>query len=252
MALIERELDNELLSTRRSTDVIAMFESPTPSVGPMKMCGFLFSVGSARSSSAARLLNGTVCTLPAFMCPAGTVHSPAARSISSHLAPITSPVRAAVRMVNSRARAAMPSRWRSSTIKAGSSAYRQHMFEVPRPTRWIVTAAILAHGGPIQDGLNAPTHARHGFGLGLPVRLNALQHQPGIDIGHRQIADVGKDIALERRGPLRAMLGVLPGIAISGDVSLSAVTERYGLGRFQRACSTLRFPVIDWIDAVVQ
>ena len=70
----------------------------------------------------ARLLSGTWCSFPPFMRSAGTVHTPVSRSISDHFAPITSEVRAAVRMANSRARAEMLSRSRSSAMKLGSSA----------------------------------------------------------------------------------------------------------------------------------
>jgi hypothetical protein len=48
----------------------------------------------------------------------GIVHSRSPKSNSSHLAPITSPVRAAVKMVNSRACAATPSCCRSVRQKA--------------------------------------------------------------------------------------------------------------------------------------
>ena len=51
------------------------------------------------------LRRGTRCSRPAFILAAGTTQTFPFRSISDHLAPITSPVRAAVRMVNSNARA---------------------------------------------------------------------------------------------------------------------------------------------------
>jgi hypothetical protein len=53
-----------------------------------------FRIASAGSDS------GTRCCLPAFMRSAGTVHTAALTSISSHRAPRTSPERAAVRMRN--------------------------------------------------------------------------------------------------------------------------------------------------------
>jgi hypothetical protein len=54
----------------------------------------------------ASLLSGTECALPAFILPAGIVHVAASRSISSHVAPMTSPERAAVRMARASACAA--------------------------------------------------------------------------------------------------------------------------------------------------
>ena len=50
----------------------------------------------------------TRCALPAFIRSAGIVHTRSAKPISVQVAPIASPVRAAVRITNSRARAAIP------------------------------------------------------------------------------------------------------------------------------------------------
>jgi hypothetical protein len=69
----------------------------------------------------ARAHNGTLCSLPAFMRCAGTVHCCLPKSISSHTALLVSPVRAAVRMVNSSALALSELRSRSSAMKAGNS-----------------------------------------------------------------------------------------------------------------------------------
>jgi len=81
-----------------------------------------------RSSTAmAAVDNGIRCSRPlfrlVFMRAAGTVHRRVRRSISSHRAPRASPVRAAVRIVNSRARAATPSRRRTSAMNVPTSAY---------------------------------------------------------------------------------------------------------------------------------
>lgn len=73
-----------------------------------------FRIASARSDS------GTRCSLPAFMRWGGTVQIFAAKSISAQHAPRDSPERAAVRMVNSRARAPMASIARSCAMKAGT------------------------------------------------------------------------------------------------------------------------------------
>ena len=53
--------------------------------------------------------SGTRCSFRAFMRDAGTVHMRASRSISARLASSTSDALAAVRIVNSSARAAVPS-----------------------------------------------------------------------------------------------------------------------------------------------
>ena len=61
---------------------------------------------SSRIASA-RVDNGTACErrvrLPTFSRSGGITHNPASRSISDHFAPITSPVRDAVRSKNSSA-----------------------------------------------------------------------------------------------------------------------------------------------------
>ena len=65
---------------------------------------------------------GTRCARLPFIRTAGTVQTAFARSNSSHRAPNTSPDRAAVRMVNSSARAAVPLRACNLVMKAGRSA----------------------------------------------------------------------------------------------------------------------------------
>ena len=85
---------------------------------------------SGRGSSGARRLSnasaagesGTRCSAFAFIRLAGIVQTAALKSISRQAAPIVSPVRAAVSMVNSRARAASAGRARSFTKNAGASA----------------------------------------------------------------------------------------------------------------------------------
>src|SRR5262249_21670526 len=61
------------------------------------------------------------CLRPAFMRAAGTVQVLAFVSISSHFAPMVSAVRAAVRIVHSRARADIDSFCRSCATYEGSS-----------------------------------------------------------------------------------------------------------------------------------
>ncbi len=87
--------------------------------------------GKTRSSGSPRLSwlstanaweeSGTRCGRPAFMRSAGTVQIAVRRSISRHRAPSVSPVRAAVRIVNSNASAPIPSRKRSVAMKAANS-----------------------------------------------------------------------------------------------------------------------------------
>ena len=66
--------------------------------------------------------NGTRCSRFAFVLDAGTIHSASPKLISAQRAPSTSPVRQAVKTVNSSAIAATPSRARRSTRNAPISA----------------------------------------------------------------------------------------------------------------------------------
>ena len=76
---------------------------------------------SASTTASAAAVSGTRCSRLPFIRSAGTVHTFDLRFISSQRAPITSPVRAAVRIVNSSALAAMPGRARSSAMNVAIS-----------------------------------------------------------------------------------------------------------------------------------
>ena len=80
------------------------------------------SRGRVASNAMARSVSGMVWSRPAFIRPAGMVHSFASRSNSAHVAPVTSPVRAAVRIVNSSAARLMLLPVRSVDMNAGRSA----------------------------------------------------------------------------------------------------------------------------------
>ena len=75
------------------------------------------------ASMTARTLavSGTRCSLPAFIRAAGTIQIRCASSISVQRMPSTSPVRAAVRIASSSARALTASRPRRRTRKAPTS-----------------------------------------------------------------------------------------------------------------------------------
>ena len=76
------------------------------------------SRGSACRSATAGGARGTRCSAAAFIRSAGTVHTACLRSISDQWAPITSPVLAAVRIINSKARAEVRSVDLSFTMNA--------------------------------------------------------------------------------------------------------------------------------------
>ena len=70
----------------------------------------------ASMSQAPRSLSGTRCSMPAFMREPGIVHVAPSRSISSHVAPLASPERAAVNTRNLRHCFAACEVWDASTV----------------------------------------------------------------------------------------------------------------------------------------
>ena len=145
--------------------------------------------------------SGTRCSFPAFMRSAGIVHTAPLRSISDQRAPITSPVRAAVRIANSSARALTPSlaqlghEGRELAHTAGPdgcwtpahlAAVRQELVEMPAPARRVLAFPISPRLRPIEHGLDAAPHPASRLRLRRPDRLQRLQHQPGIDGSNRQ------------------------------------------------------------------
>ena len=100
-----------------------MFDSGLPFLPPGKTKS-LSRIALHRSRiAAAAAESGTRCSRPAFIRAAGTTQTLSRRSTSSHRAPITSPVRAAVRIRNSK----RPRRDRlldcaSAAMKSGSSS----------------------------------------------------------------------------------------------------------------------------------
>ena len=96
----------------------------------------------------ARSQSDTRCSLPAFVRPARTVHTLAATSNSSNKAPIVSSARAAVKMVNSRARAVTPCVARGRAMNAGNVLVGQ---------RWVMLdGGDLGLGGQDHSEMAAP------------------------------------------------------------------------------------------------
>ena len=83
--------------------------------------GLVASFATSRSASSAPSDSGTRCSRPAFMRSAGTIQVAACMSNSDHRAPITSPVRAAVRIANRSASAETPSSLASAAVNAPTS-----------------------------------------------------------------------------------------------------------------------------------
>ena len=100
----------------------AICDSPCPPFAPGKTKSFgeVCSGATEVRISIAGVDSGTRCSRPAFMRTAGTDHSAFPVSISLHLAPITSPVRAAVRIRNSNASADIACDCRRSARNCGT------------------------------------------------------------------------------------------------------------------------------------
>ena len=122
---------------RRRTISRAMTDKPLPDFWPGKTYWFPSTPSAAISAmiASARSLSGTRCSRAAFIRAAGTVQTLAIVSISGQKAPSVSPERAAVNIVNSRARAATPDVVRKWATKAATSAYTIALWW-PRVSCW--------------------------------------------------------------------------------------------------------------------
>ena len=105
---------------RRNSMAIAMVESGLFRFGPGKTYPSVPLVRISPMISIQRGESGTRCSRAAFMRDAGMAQTFLSRSISSQLAPSTSLVRHAVRIANSKARAAIAGRRQRSSMKAGT------------------------------------------------------------------------------------------------------------------------------------
>ena len=151
------------------------------------------------------------------MRAAGTVQVLSSKSISSQRAPITSPVRAAVRIgkferAGRDALLLAQARQEGRQLGIGQGgmvldfahlgARRQQFVEVPAPARRVFAVAIAAHLGQIQNAFEAPAQAACRFGLRRPDRFQHLEHKAGVHRLHRQRADDRIGIGGKRRRPL--------------------------------------------------
>jgi hypothetical protein len=106
----------------------------------------------------------------------------------------------------------------------------QQLVEMPAPSSRVHLAfAVAAHPRPIEDRLDPATDARCCLRLGAPERLQHLHDEGGVDCGHRQVADEGIDVGLERVGPLLSMFCIPPTGLMAGDDGRATVPERHDL-----------------------
>ena len=93
---------------RFSGAAIVLIDKPRPGRLPAKTKSPSRTFACAFSSASAAGDSGTRCSRAALILDAGMVQVAVLRSISDHVAPVASLVLAAVRIVNSRQRAAVP------------------------------------------------------------------------------------------------------------------------------------------------
>ena len=102
---------------------MALSESGLPNLSPEKTRSLTRTSRIRSSSATARVDNGTTCSRPAFIRPAGIVHRRRSRSTSSHRIPRASPERTAVR-VRTPPRAPLAPPWSSAVQGRRRPRYR--------------------------------------------------------------------------------------------------------------------------------
>src|SRR5262249_31365711 len=121
-------------------------------------------------------------------------------------------------------------------------ALPQQMTELPLPSSPVLTGAITARLCPIEDALDAPTHAARCLRLRRPDRVQHLAHEGGVDLRNRQLADDREREASERTLPLLDGFAVAPPAAVILDVAIGTLPERHHLGSIQPRLRTSGTP----------
>ena len=145
---------------------IAALDRPQPCLPPINRCGLPSSLGSDCKISMHRSDNTTRCSRPFLTRPFGINHVFSVRLISDHRAPTVSPVRAAVRMVNSSANAANPMRritFPSAAIPAPPcatlSATMNSGISSNARVGWCSTSSVLLSSRDARTYFRLPRHA---------------------------------------------------------------------------------------------
>ena len=139
--------------------------------------------------------SGTRCSTAAFIRSAGTVQTPASRSISDQRAPNASPVRAAVSTVKAISFAATPGCSATACMNAGTSLKGSAAWcstfgpwlasaadsQVALPTGRVLAAPVTPCRSPVQARTLSVRAPGRPSGLPGPDRLQCLQHQAGVD-----------------------------------------------------------------------
>ena len=228
--------------------------------------------GSPARICIARSESGARCSLPAFIRSAGTVQSLARRSNPDHRAPIVSPVRAAVKIVNSSARrnaALVPQGGHEARhdavgrgvmmLNAGDlAARREQLVEVTSPTCRVIAGPMSADGRPAQDRFDSPARPIGGLRLFLPNGLQNLQDERGIDRVDGKVVyrcregrkfPLAASRLIEGGDPLIAVFRVPPAGPVRLDELVSASLEGDRAGGGDPLADPRRLPLVDRIKS---
>lgn len=121
---------------------------------------------------------------------------------------------------------------------------------MPLPAGRVLAPPVAVGRGPVQDRLDASSHPASRLRLRCPDRFNGPHHEAGVDALDGQVAERRVGVGVQRRMPLRGVLGVAPAGLVRLDIGQRAFAEGHGLGGFQPGFSALRLARLDRVDAL--
>jgi hypothetical protein len=92
--------------------------------------------------------------------------------------------------------------------------------------------AVATHRSPIKHSFNSAACPVGGFSFILPNRLYAFKHKSRINIGNWQLADLGKDVGLQRVQKLLPVFHVFPTGLVIFVIRFRCRLEGDGASRF--------------------
>src|SRR6516225_9971118 len=110
------------------------------------------------------------------------------------------------------------------------AALRVDGVEMPAPARRVLTHAVAARLGPVQDELDAAPYPASSLGFGRPDRIKHLGDLGRADRADGQATDQGRCIGGQRGPPLLAVHWVAPSAFVVGDVEFGRLVERDAAG----------------------
>ena len=103
---------------------------------------------------------------------------------------------------------------------------RKQVLEMAAQASWVLTIAVPADLGPVQDPLNAAPNPPGGLRLGRPDGFQHLHDQPGVDGPNRERTEHRVGVGLKGIGPLLAVFAVSPAGLVARNKGLPALLER--------------------------